>query len=271
MVLASPASIRSHCDSKGDAMVDRAEQIIAASRRSFNSELLSDDYPPIHDDADHVDRLLTMLDPQPGGTYLDLATGNGIVAFAIADRQPEANVLGVDIADQAIANNRSLVGDQKRRTVEFLLTDGVMMDFNTDTFDGIVSRYALHHFPALETTLAECGRVLRPGGSFVVADATRSHKDGDDFLNRFQALKPDGHVRMHTAEALVDVFRNSGFEPGSRFSSKISFTRDLDSSYHALLEATPRQVLGLYGLTTTDEHAAITIDVLNARFDMALD
>ena len=65
-------------------MTDPSERTIDAARRSFNSELLSADYPRTHGDHDHVDRLVALLDPRPGGTYLDLATGNGDVALAVA-------------------------------------------------------------------------------------------------------------------------------------------------------------------------------------------
>ncbi len=49
-------------------MTDRVERTIDAARRSFNSELLSADYPRTHGDHDQVDRLVALLDPRPGGT-----------------------------------------------------------------------------------------------------------------------------------------------------------------------------------------------------------
>ncbi len=68
-------------------MTDRVERTIDAARRSFNSELLSADYPRTHGDHDQVDRLVALLDPRPGGTYLDLATGTSacspVLAWAI--------------------------------------------------------------------------------------------------------------------------------------------------------------------------------------------
>ena len=87
-------------------MTDRIARTIDAARRGFNEELLSADYPDIHDDEEQVSRLVAFLDPRPGGSYLDLATGNGVVAFAIAARQAESRVMGIDIADQAVMRNR---------------------------------------------------------------------------------------------------------------------------------------------------------------------
>jgi len=118
-------------------MTERAERTIDAARRGFNKELLSADYPHTHRDMHQVDRLVTLLDPRPGATYLDLATGIGDVAFAIADRQPEARVIGIDIADQAILRNQAAVKEQGRGNVEFHLTDGRRIDFPDAAFDGI--------------------------------------------------------------------------------------------------------------------------------------
>ena len=114
--------------------------------------MLSADYPRTHGNDDQVDRLVNFLDPQPGGTYLDLATGNGDVAFAVAGHQPEASVIGIDIADRAISRNQTAAKDQGRTSIEFLLADGLKIDFPDATFDGIAWRYALHHFPDVEAT-----------------------------------------------------------------------------------------------------------------------
>lgn len=247
-------------------MTDQVERTIEAARQSFNKELLSADYRRTHDNDDQVARIVALLDPRPGGRYLDLATGNGAVAFAIAGHRPEATVIGVDIADRAIARNQVLALEQAYANLEFLETNGREIDFPVATFDGIVCRYALHHFPDAQAILADARRVLRPGGSFIVSDAIRHPKDDQDFINRFQALKPDGHVKIYTSSGLVDLFRAQGFEEAEQFASAISFTRDLNAEYLRLIDETPRQILDLYGLSVADGQAALTFGVLNVKF-----
>lgn len=247
-------------------MTDRVERTIDAARRSFNSELLSADYPRIHGNHDQVGRLAAFLDPRPGGSYLDIATGNGDVAFAIAGRQPAARVIGIDIADRAIARNRAAAKEQGRVNIEFRLADGRSIDFPDATFDGIACRYALHHLPDVEAVLADARRALRPAGAFAVADAVRNPRDERDFINRFQALKPDGHVRIYSAAALVELFRAQGFEADERFGSAISFSRDLDAGTRDLIDRTPREILELYDVRVAGGRAALTFDVLNVRF-----
>jgi ubiquinone/menaquinone biosynthesis C-methylase UbiE len=252
-------------------MTDRIERTIEAARQSFNKELLSVDYPRIHGDDDQVGRLVAFLDPRPGGTYLDLATGNGAVAFAVAGHQPEARIIGVDIADRAIARNQTSALEQAYANVEFLQTNGREIDFPAATFDGIACRYALHHFPDVEAILADARRVLRPEGSFVIADAIRHPKDDQDFINLFQALKPDGHVRIYTADDLVHLFRTHGFEVAEHFGSAIAFTRDLNPEYRRLIDETPRRISDLYGLCVADDRVALRFDVLNVKFVISAD
>ena len=247
-------------------MTDRVERTIDAARRNFNSELLSADYPRIHGDDDQVGRLVAFLDPRPGGAYLDLATGNGDIAFAVASRQPKARVIAIDIADRAISRNRTAAKEQGRANIEFLLVDGRKIDFPDATFDGIAWRYALHHFPDVAATLADARRVLRPAGAFVVADAVRHPRDDRDFINRFQALKPDGHVRIYTAADLVELFLAHGFAADGQFGSAISFTRDLNADYRDLIDETPPEIRDLYDVRVAGDRAVLTFDVLNVRF-----
>ena len=100
-------------------MSDQAERSIEAARRSFNRELLSPDYPRIHGDEDQVGRLVGFVDPRPGARYLDLATGRGIMAFAIAGAAPRARVTGIDIAERAIWRNRAEAKEQNCANIEF--------------------------------------------------------------------------------------------------------------------------------------------------------
>ncbi len=252
-------------------MTDRIDRTIEAARRSFNEELLSADYSRIHDDDEQVRRLIAFLDPQPGGSYLDLATGNGAVAFAIARHQPQARVIGADIADRAVARNQASALEQACHNVEFLQTDGRRIAYPPASFDGIACRYALHHFPDLDAILADARRVLKPAGGFVVADAVRHPSDDRDFINRFQALKPDGHVKIYTADNLARLFRAQGFEVVEQFSSVIAFTRDLNSEYLCLIEETPRRILDLYDLSVADGQATLSFGVLNVKLVMSAD
>ncbi len=153
----------------------------------------------------------------------------------------------------------------KLRQYRVFPSDGRVIDFADASFDAVACRYAWHHFPDAEASLAEIQRVLKPAGALVIADAVMHPGDDADFVNRFQALKRDGHVRMRTADALIEFFRAHGFAADGRFGSEISFHRDLNPAYRDLIDATSREILDLYRVKPTAERAAITFDVVNVR------
>ena len=247
-------------------MTEKDKATIAAARESFNAELLSADYHDIHGDAAQVARMIAWLAPKAGGHYLDLATGTGLVAFALARRHPAVRVTGIDIAERAIARNRAEAAAGGHDNLDFRLTDGRRLDFAAGALDGIAWRYALHHFPDPDATLADARRVLAPGGALVVADAIRHPDDREDFINRFQALKPDGHVEMHSGQALTRLIEAAGFRAEASDRSRLAFTRDLDRRYRDLIAATRPETHALYDLRVEGDRAALSFEILTVRF-----
>ncbi len=236
---------------------------IRQARESFNAELRSPDYERIHGDDEQLRALIGYLGAAPGGAYLDLATGRGYVAFALAEGWPECRVVGVDLADEAIATNAEKAVVRGLANLEFRVVDGIRLPFADDAFDGVVCRYAFHHFPEPRATLANVRRVLKRDGRLVVADAVRDGADTVDFINAFQALQQDGHVRMHEPDALVRLLVDAGFEERRRHMTAITFPRRLDAAYRELLAKTPPAITDRYLLEVKGDEALVRFNVLN--------
>ncbi len=241
-------------------------EIIETARRAFDANLHEAEFQAVLADDAELPWLVDALDPRPGGRYLDLATGNGYVALALATREPASEVTGVDIATAAIATNAEKAAASGLGNIRFEAIDGIGLPFDDGAFDGVTCRYALHHFPALDTTLAEVHRVIVPQGRLVCADALRHDADDVDFINRFQALQPDGHVCMHDREALLEICAAQGFALEASHLTAIAFPRPLDAALGALLAETAPEVLALYGIEVEGETIRARIKVLNARF-----
>lgn len=109
----------------------------------------------------------------PGGRVLDVASGTGELAYALARRVgPGGRVDGVDAAEEMVAY---ATGASRRRglPVHFATARAQQLPFPDATFDAVTCTLAWHHIAADErgTALAEMRRVLVPGGRLVVADA----------------------------------------------------------------------------------------------------
>jgi SAM-dependent methyltransferase len=101
---------------------------------------------------------------------LDVGTGSGVVALAAAQRVAGAGaVVGVDLSGGQLEVARAKAhqaGLEDR--VRFEQADAEALPFENQSFDVVLSLFALLHFPAPEQALAEMFRVLRPGGRLVI-------------------------------------------------------------------------------------------------------
>ena len=93
----------------------------------------------------------------PGRRVLDVATGPGVAAAAMRSRG--AVVVGVDVSPGMIALAQRIQPD-----IEFQVSDAAALSFREASFDAVVCNFAIGHFPEPEVALAECARVLAPGG-----------------------------------------------------------------------------------------------------------
>lgn len=93
---------------------------------------------------------------------LDLGTGTGRGAFGIARRWPDAEVVGVDIAEAMLAEARSRTPPDLSKRVRFETADAARLPYADASFD-LVALANMIPFPA------ELARVLAPGGHLVVA------------------------------------------------------------------------------------------------------
>ncbi len=117
-------------------------------------------------------RLIAMAAPQPGARALDLATGTGDIAFALAAKG--ARVVGLDITLRMIelAREKSTNG-ARGEEARFLVGDMLALPFAARSFDIVTTGYGLRNVPDLSTAIDEIGRVLAPGGQVLSLDFNR--------------------------------------------------------------------------------------------------
>ena len=95
----------------------------------------------------------------PPRRVLDLGTGTGAVARLVAQRFPEADIVGADLAEQMIAEARR-VTDSPRIT--FQVADAQKLPFANGAFDLVTLGNMIPFFD-------EIARVVAPGGHVLIA------------------------------------------------------------------------------------------------------
>jgi demethylmenaquinone methyltransferase/2-methoxy-6-polyprenyl-1,4-benzoquinol methylase len=105
----------------------------------------------------------------PGSTALDVATGTGDLAVALARRGAE--VTGMDFAPAMLELAR-----KKAPGLRFEEGDALDLAYADGSFDAATVGFGARNFADLDRGLAEMARVVRPGGHVVVLEITTPQK-----------------------------------------------------------------------------------------------
>jgi len=105
----------------------------------------------------------------PGTKALDVATGTGDLAIALARRGAE--VIGSDFSEGMLERARV-----KSPAVRWEQANAMSLPYDDDTFDAATVGFGARNFSDLDRGLAEMARVVRPGGRVVVLEITTPHK-----------------------------------------------------------------------------------------------
>jgi ubiquinone/menaquinone biosynthesis C-methylase UbiE len=120
-----------------------------------------------HQIADRTADLALRCVPAPR-QILDVGCGTGYLLGQLAARAPQAGALaGIDAAPAMIEVARSAATDGR---VRFVVGTAERLPWPDRTFDLVVSTTSFDHWADQRAGLAQCARVLAPGGYLVLAD-----------------------------------------------------------------------------------------------------
>ena len=149
-----------------------------------------------HARGDDLAMVVELARPGPGDRALDIATGGGHTALALAPHVAE--VVATDLTVEMLEAARQFVSGRGAANVRFEAADAEDLPFADAGFDIVTSRIAPHHFPAPRSFVREAARVLRPGGRFVLDDnMVPEDAELDEFMNGFEKWRDPSHVRAH--------------------------------------------------------------------------
>lgn len=151
----------------------------------------------------HLESLEAALDAVRGAPrrILDVGTGTGTAARAIAARWPDADVVGVDVAEGMLAEARRLLPSEHAGRVRYEHADASALPFADGSFDLVTLSNMIPFFDEID-------RVLVPGGqaAFVwsVGDQTPIYV-------------PPERLRAELGRRGFGEFRELDADPGTAF------------------------------------------------------
>ena len=102
---------------------------------------------------------------------LDLATGTGDLAIAVARALPEAEVTGMDLSPEMLRIGREKVAERfPGRPFPMLEGDAEELPFADASFEAVTCAFGVRNFEYLTCGLEEMHRVLTPGGGIYILE-----------------------------------------------------------------------------------------------------
>ncbi|HEX7733618.1 MAG TPA: methyltransferase domain-containing protein [Ktedonobacteraceae bacterium] len=131
-----------------------------------------------------------------GERVLDVATGGGHAAFALALQAAEVVALDLTRPMLEVAQQEAVA--RGLTNISYVEGDAQALPFADDSFDIVACRQAPHHFPNVRQAVNEWARVLKPGGKLLLVDSTSPEEDAADAtLHKIESLRDPSHVRNH--------------------------------------------------------------------------
>ena len=112
------------------------------------------------------------------GKFIDIGSGNGVLAIKLAQKHENIEVTGIDYwgkdweYSKSICEKNAQIGKVENR-VDFQKGDAASLDFTENVFDGAISNLTFHEVKSVmdkKFVVQEALRVVKSGGSFSFVD-----------------------------------------------------------------------------------------------------
>ncbi|MBQ5446392.1 MAG: class I SAM-dependent methyltransferase [Lachnospiraceae bacterium] len=159
-----------------------------------------------------IDGVASYVEIPDGSKCLDVGCGSGALSIAVAKKNPNAQVIGIDRWGMEYASfSKNLCESNSAAegvsNTSFQQGDACKLDFPDETFDAVISNYVYHNIPSKDrqAILLETLRTLKKGGTFAIHDIMSKAKYGDmeSFVNK---LKDMGYEEVKLVDTTNGMF-----------------------------------------------------------------
>ena len=166
----------------------------------------------VHMYDDRLDIMQRLAGDTPAGSRtwaMDLGSGAGFTAFVMA--AGFERVVASDITGPMLVETRRISRERGLTNLALVRNAAEYLPFSSGSLDLVTSRAAIHHFEDLDRALDELHRVLRPGGSLVVADSISPEEEGlSAWMNDIELRRDFSHVNNRPASELEVMLASHG-------------------------------------------------------------
>ncbi len=140
---------------------------------------------------------------------LDVAAGTAIFARTLAPLC--SSVTAVDITPEMLEEGKKQASSEGHENIEFVIGDAADLPFPDESFDLVVCRLAIHHFPEPEKQVGEMIRVCKQHGHVALVDLT-AHEDPvlARMQNTLERLRDPSHASALTVREIKSLLVDNG-------------------------------------------------------------
>ncbi|MGO9454852.1 MAG: class I SAM-dependent methyltransferase [Candidatus Binataceae bacterium] len=147
-----------------------------------------------HGDPMLLQRVVDLARPQPGDRALDIATGAGHTALALAPHVAE--VVAFDLTQRMLEETARNAAARGLGNVVTRQGAAERLPFADSSFEIVAVRQAPHHYADIRAAVREMARVVKPQGRVVIIDSRAPEDDElDRAYNYIEKLRDPSHVR----------------------------------------------------------------------------
>jgi ubiquinone/menaquinone biosynthesis C-methylase UbiE len=146
---------------------------------------------------------------------LDVACGTGRTLKFIRASLPQANLFGIDLSPPYLRKAGRLLAEDLGELPQLIQGQAEAMPYKDDYFDGVTCVFLFHELPGpvRQKVIAECWRVLKPGGVFVICDSIQI-EDGphlEPMMKNFPENFHEPFFNDYIQDDLSERLENTGF------------------------------------------------------------
>jgi ubiquinone/menaquinone biosynthesis C-methylase UbiE len=155
---------------------------------------------------------LDMVPVRPGCSILEVGCGTGSLTIAAKARAgAKSRVCGIDVASDMLATARAKAA-KAGLDIQFQSGSIQEIPYPEASFDVVLSSFMLHHVPDpkdKQQGVAECLRVLKPGGVLLIVDVEPPHNPHVVGMAS-HILGPE--MMGHSVSEFLPLLQNAGFD-----------------------------------------------------------
>ncbi len=160
--------------------------------------------------------LVDLVQLQKGQKILDVATGTGIVAMAVAQIVGnEGKVVGVDISSTMLSQARKKIEQAGLQNIELIEADADYVDFEDKSFDAIFCSSAFVWLSDIPTALQKWYRFLNKGGTVAFSCFSETSFMTPIIIQAcatYGISLPNINAPLGTPEKCRDLLQQAGFQ-----------------------------------------------------------